>query len=118
DANAGSRQETGSFNRRSSARASLFVPVRIDGSSEVLWAHDISLGGLQCTTKTPRWPGTYVDIELELPDVRETVRAGAQVVSLDKRGSETVLGLRFCRLPSGAEMAIYRFLDRRRILWD
>jgi hypothetical protein len=31
---------------------------------------------------------------------------------------ELMLGLRFCCLADGARMAIYRFLDRRRRLWD
>lgn len=103
--------------RRASARGPLLMLVHATDGSE-LWAFDIGLGGLKCTTHRPRWPGSYLDLRFELPDTREAVRAGGQVTSLDtSTHGELVLGVRFCRLADGERLRIYRFLDRRRSLW-
>ena len=105
--------------RRGSVRSSLFILVRIKARGELMWATDISLGGMQCRARLPHWPGTYLDVSFALPDTRESIDVGAQVISLGQAGDgEVLLGLRFCRLTARAEMAIYRFLDRRRALWS
>ena len=53
------------------------------------------------------------------PDSRERIVTGSQVMVVDtSEAQELMLGLRFCCLADGARMAIYRFLDRRRRLWD
>ena len=104
--------------RRNSARSPLFMLTQAkDG--EAMWAIDIGLGGMQCRARTPRWPGTYVDLSFKLPNTRACLEVGAQVTTIDRiEGGEVILGLRFCRMSAGASLAIYRFLDRRRTLWS
>ena len=47
------------------------------------------------------------------------MRVGAQVTSItDGFRDGLTLCLRFCRLPDAAGLVIYRFLDRRRQLWQ
>ncbi|MFC1611861.1 hypothetical protein ACFL6C_12940 [Myxococcota bacterium] len=96
-------------NRRTSARSRLFTLVQAHGVDEPMWAWDIGLGGMQCRTRQPRWPGTYLDLSFELPGTREKLEVGSQILSL---------GLRFCMLSTKAQRVIYRFLDRRRTLWS
>lgn len=108
-----------SAERRLSARAPLFMLVQSNGSPEAFFANDIGLGGMLCQTKKPRWPGSFLDVRFQLPETAEPLTSGAQVISLDEGKSKTLsMGLRFCNLSSKAELAIYRFLDRRRQLWD
>lgn len=105
------------FDRRDSVRGPLCALVEAGPERLPLWAHDLSLGGLRCATNRPFWPGTYLDVRFALPDTRETIAGGAQVLSLDEEADGLSLGLRFCALSDGARLAIYRFLDRRRYLW-
>ena len=106
------------LNRRSSARGPLYVLVEARTHAEPMWAFDLSLSGVRCATRKPEWPGTYMDLTFVLPDTHERIVTGAQVMTLDTAANgELMLGLRFCRLADGAQMAIYRFLDRRS-LWD
>jgi len=104
--------------RRGSARGPLYTLVQ-SGDGQPWWAWDIGLGGMHCQTRAPRWPGTYLDLEFTLPETSDRLRTGAQVVSLDRQPQgDLSLGLRFCRLTARAQLAIYRFLDRRRVLWE
>jgi len=113
-----SRAEARADERRNSARSRSFILVQPRDGTPSMWASDISLGGMQCRTNTTRWPGSYLDLSFTLPDTRETFEVGAQVLSLGKADDgQLMLGLRFCRIPAGAQMAIYRFLDRRRAMW-
>jgi hypothetical protein len=106
-------------NRRASVRGPLYVLVEARTVAQPMWAFDLSLGGARCVTERPIWPGTYLDLAFTLPDSHERIVTGSQVVTLDTSESqEVMLGLRFCCLADGARMAIYRFLDRRRRLWD
>ena len=111
-----SRQES-AFDRRESVRGPLWMLVEAGPERRTLWAHDVGLGGLRCTTDRPLWPGTYLDVRFAIPDTHEVVHAGAQVLTLEDEGDVLSLGLRFCALTEGARLAIYRFLDRRRFLW-
>ncbi len=104
--------------RRASARSCLYILVDAHDGKEPMWACDISFGGMQCRASTPRWPGTYLDVSFSLPDTREAIEVGAQVIALGQAADGALtLGLRFCRISARAQMAIYRFLDRRRPLW-
>jgi hypothetical protein len=108
-----------SSDRRASARSQSFILVTTSDGGGPMWASDIGLGGMQCKSQTLRWPGAYLDVEFTIPDTRETVNVGAQVLSLNRdRDDDLTLGLRFCRISGHDQLAIYRFLDRRRCMWD
>jgi len=108
-----------STERRTSARSPLFMMVRDKRTSSSLWASDIGLGGMQCRSKTARFPGTYLDLSFRLPDTQDELQVGGQVLSLDEMTpGQLALGVRFCMVSSKAEREIYRFMDRRRSLWD
>ncbi len=104
--------------RRGSARSRLFTLVQTGDGLGPMWAWDIGLGGLLVKAKRPRWPGTYLDVTLTLPGTGETLKLGAQVLTLDQDADGVGMSLRFCRSSAAARLAIYRFLDRRRALWD
>ncbi len=115
----GARAAAATPERRESARSRLFTLVEAKGSREPLWALDLGLGGMQCRSKRPRWPGTYLDLSFVLPGTDEKVEAGSQVLTLDQlEDGELSLGLRFCMLSPRDQRAIYRFLDARRQLWS
>ncbi len=103
--------------RRDSARSPLFMLVHTPAGAP-LWAWDIGLSGMQCRSRAPRWPGTYLDLRFRLPGTHDELKAGAQVMTLDQAEDELSLGVRFCMLSAMAQRAIYRFLDHRRLLWE
>ncbi|MBN1960788.1 MAG: PilZ domain-containing protein [Deltaproteobacteria bacterium] len=106
-------------NRRLSARGPLYMLVEARAHKPAFWAFDVSLGGIRCISEKPIWPGTYLDLSFIIPDSREHIVTGGQIITLDiNENDEVLIGIRFCCLASGASMAIYRFLDRRRRLWD
>ena len=105
--------------RRDSARSRIFVLVHAGASDEPMWAWDIGMSGMQCRSPKPRWPGTYLDLRFRLPETTEPIELGAQVVSMEPAaGGHVSLGLRFRAMSPKAQRAIYRFLDRRRALWE
>ena len=112
-----SRHARSAFDRRDSVRGPLCVLAEAGPGHLPLWAYDLGLGGMRCTARRAIWPGTYLDLRFAIPDTREEVTTGAQVVALEEDGPSVSLGLRFCALPEGSRLAIYRFLDRRRFLW-
>lgn len=111
-------QQGSASNRRGSARSQLFMMVRTKNAG-TLWAWDIGLGGMACKGSRLVWPGTYVDLDFTLPGTKESLRVGAQVISIatDPDGAPS-LSLRFVNLSDRDKLAIYRFLDRRRYLWE
>jgi hypothetical protein len=93
--------------------------VDVRGIGEPLWAWDIGLGGMQCRSRVPRWPGTFLDLAFTLPGSEERLEVGSQILSLDHLdGDDLSLGLKFCMLSARDLRLIYRFLDQRRALWD
>ncbi|MEZ4272528.1 MAG: hypothetical protein R3C68_14200 [Myxococcota bacterium] len=105
--------------RRDSARARLFTLVQSADGKGALWAWDVGLGGMQCHASHVRMAGTFMDLTLRLPGSEDILHIGAQVISFDQTSSGKIsLALRFCRLSMKATLAIYRFLDSRRALWD
>ncbi len=102
--------------RRDSARSPLCMAVRC--GDDFLWAWDLGLGGLQCRSRRPWFPGTYLDMEFTIPG-GEAFKVGGQVASLDQAPDGGLsFGIRFCRPPAQLRLAIYRFLDQRRRVWD
>jgi hypothetical protein len=105
--------------RRGSARSRLFALVDARGVNDPLWAWDIGLGGMQCRSRAPRWPGTYLDLSFTLPGTTEKLEVGSQVLSIDQLEDDSLsLGLKFCMLSAKDQRVIYRFLDQRRALWS
>ena len=114
--------------RRASARSRIYMMVRTSRVKDPLWAFDIGLGGLQVKSSVVVFPGTYLDLAFRLPGSKELHKVGAQVATLGDAPDDDVLqgrattggvalGLRFCKLTARVQMAIYRFLDKRRHLW-
>ncbi len=104
--------------RRASARSRLHARVEARGLHDPLWAWDIGLGGMQCRARSPRWPGTFLDLSFTLPGTGDTLEVGSQVMSLDQLEDDSLsLGLKFCMLSARDQRSIYRFLDQRRALW-
>ncbi len=105
--------------RRDSARTRVFVLVHAGREEEPMWAWDIAMGGMQCRSNTPRWPGTYLDLRFRLPDSEEMLEVGAQVMTLEPAaGGQVSLGMSFRALSPKAQRELYRFLDRRRQMWN
>jgi len=105
--------------RRDSARSRVFMWVDVHDGQGPVWAEDIGLGGMMVRAKSPRLPGTFVDLEFSLPGDEQRYKVGAQVTCIyPAPNREMALGLRFCLLSRPLQMAIYRLLDTRRGLWD
>ncbi|OGQ83689.1 MAG: hypothetical protein A2289_15750 [Deltaproteobacteria bacterium RIFOXYA12_FULL_58_15] len=105
-------------NRRQSARSPIFTLVKARGSREPMWAWDIGMGGMQCRTQQPRFPGSFVDLQFALPGSNDVLDVGGQVLSLEQLDAHLSVGLRFCMLSSRDQRLLYRFLDQRRALWS
>lgn len=105
------------LNRRSSARSPVYMQVMNTGREEVLEATDIGLGGIQCTSRKHCWPGQFMELEFTLPEMREEIRVGAQVLNMEPAdGGGSHLGLRFCRVPESTTLVLYQFLVMREAL--
>lgn len=105
--------------RRNSARTPVFMLVRNLQTRDGMFAWDIGMGGMQCRARRPLWPGTYLDLGFKLPETSELLEVGGQVMTLnDGAQGDLGLGVRFCAISRKAQLALYRFLDRRRLLWD
>jgi len=105
--------------RRNSARSKVYMLVQTSKLRNPLWARDIGLGGMQCSTSQWVGPGTFLQVHFRLPTLDETFEVGSQVLTVKEFARDNLyLGLRFCDVPDAARMAIYRFLDKRRLMWD
>ena len=106
-------------NRRVSARSPVHMVVRDLSSGSDLEAVDIGLGGLQCVSRKPKWPGQFMELSFTLPELEEQVRVGAQVLAIDASSDgRTAMALRFCLPCRKTKMLLYTFLEQRRALWD
>ena len=103
--------------RRQSARSPLFMLVETD--QEMLWAIDMGLGGIKCQAKSYAEVGRFMDLRFRLPGDSRHLKVGGQVTGFDRCEKGTVtLNMRFCRFGNSDQLALYRFMDRRRSLWD
>lgn len=100
-----------SFNRRSSRRVALSIPVacRVDDTITAARTLDLGKGGLGVWTMTPVAPGTAMHVSFRLPATERAVEAWARVVWSDRRRG---MGLRFERVDSAGQAAIDEFVDR------
>lgn len=84
-----------------------------------LWAHDLGLGGLQAVSQQLHCVGQFLDLRFRLPGRPEELKVGGQITRVEPAGEGSVtLRIRFCHVSPKVQMAIYRFLDARRAMWD
>lgn len=103
--------------RRSSARSPLFTLVRSDRGT--LWAYDIGLGGMFCRGTAAIARGALLRLEFKLPEIDARIVGQGEVITcIAGDDGRYNLGIRFTEVSRAARMAIYRFLDRRRELWE
>ena len=102
-----------SRDRRETPRTEIAIKVETLDRSDVMFAHDLSLGGMLVTTREPRWPGMIIPVRFKLPGEARAIRATVQVMGITEVPVGVGLVLRFIKLHSEAAAAIHRFIDKR-----
>jgi uncharacterized protein (TIGR02266 family) len=100
-----------SFNRRSSPRVTLGIPVAYQYGQQIAAALTltISKGGLGIRTLTPLAADTKVHVRFRLPGSKQEIEADARVAWSNPRLG---MGLQFERVAPGDQAAIDDFVDR------
>ena len=100
-----------SFNRRSSARVVLAIPVsyRFDNTIGGALTLNISKGGLAIRTISPLAVSTEVRARFRLPGVDREIGADSRVVWSDRRVG---MGLQFEQVEAGDQTAVDEYVDR------
>ena len=100
-----------SFNRRSSARVVLAIPVsyRFDNTIGGALTLNISKGGLAIRTMSPLAISTAVRAHFQLPGADREISAGSRVVWSDRRVG---MGLQFEQVDAGDQTAVDEYVDR------
>lgn len=100
-----------SFNRRSSARVVLAIPVsyRFDNTIGGALTLNISKGGLAIRTMSPLAISTTVRAHFQLPGADREISAGSRVVWSDRRVG---MGLQFEQVDAGDQTAVDEYVDR------
>ena len=100
-----------SFNRRSSARVVLAIPVsyRFDNTIGGALTLNISKGGLAIHTMSPLAISTAVRAHFQLPGADREISAGSRVVWSDRRVG---MGLQFEQVDAGDQTAVDEYVDR------
>ena len=100
-----------SFNRRSSARVVLAIPVsyRFDNTIGGALTLNISKGGLAIRTTSPLAISTAVRAHFQLPGADREISAGSRVVWSDRRVG---MGLQFEQVDAGDQTAVDEYVDR------
>ena len=102
-----------SRDRRETPRSEIAIKVEPLDESGVMFAHDLSLGGMLVTTREPRWPGQIVPVRFKLPGAERAIRVTCQVMGIADVPVGIGLALRFVKLHPEAQAAIHRFIDKR-----
>jgi len=99
-----------SFNRRSSPRVVLSIPVayRHGDTITAVLTLNLSKGGVGIRTMSPLTPGAKARIRFRLPGARREVEADARVAWSDRRIG---MGMQFERLDAADQAAIDEFVD-------
>ncbi len=99
-----------SFNRRSSPRVTLGIPVayRFGNTIATALTLNLSRGGIAIRTTSPLEPGTSARVRFRLPAVRREVDVEARVSWSDRRVG---MGLQFEKVDSSDQTAIDEFVD-------
>ena len=100
-----------SFNRRTSMRVILDIPVVYRFGETIATAPTLNLskGGLGIRTLTPVDTGTKVRVTFRLPGREQDLEASARVAWSDQR---TGMGLQFEEMPTLDQSAVDEFVDR------
>ena len=100
-----------SFNRRSSARVVLAIPVsyRFDNTIGGAVTLNISKGGLAIRTMSPLAISTVVRARFRLPGADREIGADSRVVWSDRRVG---MGLQFEQVDAGDQTAVDEYVDR------
>ena len=99
-----------SFNRRTSTRVTLAIPVayRFGDTIATALSLNLSRGGLGIRTMTPQDAGTKVHVRFRLPDVPFDVEALTRVAWRDQRAG---MGVQFEEVAAPAQTALDGFVD-------
>ena len=101
--------------RREADRKNVFMMVRDRENGTLLWATDLSAGGLKCETRIPRLPGSIASVDFWLPGDRRAISVKVQVITLDEsQGGRIVMRMRFCNIDDASRVRIERFLAGRK----
>ena len=98
------------FNRRSSPRVVLSIPVayRFGDTITAVLTLNLSKGGIGIRTMNPLQPGSKVRVRFRLPGARREVEADARVAWSDRRIG---MGLQFERVQPEDQTSIDEFVD-------
>ena len=107
-----------SFNRRSSPRVELAVPVsyRVDSTIASAMTLNLARGGLAVRTMSPLEVATRVRARLRLPGNSDDVEAESRVVWRDRRVGG--MGLQFEEVSAADQATIDHFVDRQGLAPD
>ncbi|MDP7671172.1 MAG: NAD-dependent epimerase/dehydratase family protein, partial [Vicinamibacterales bacterium] len=99
-----------SFNRRSSARVTLAIPIayRVGDSLNSATTLGLSKGGVAIRTMTPLDLFSQVEVRFRLPGVKREIEAAARVTWTDARVG---MGLQFERIDATDQAAVDAFFD-------
>ena len=99
-----------SFNRRTSTRVTLAIPVAYRFGDTIATAVTLNLsrGGLGIQTMTPQDAGTKVQVRFRLPDSPFDVEALSRVAWRDQRAG---MGVQFEEVAAPAQTALDEFVD-------
>jgi uncharacterized protein (TIGR02266 family) len=102
-----------SFNRRTSPRVKLGVPVSYKAGQTIMGSLtlDIGRGGLAIRTMSPLEAGTPVHVKLRLPGEAAEIEASGRVAWSDRKVG---MGIQFDRLEAGGQAAIDAFVDEHK----
>lgn len=97
------------YNRRSSPRAVLGIPVayRVGNTIAAAVTLNVSRGGLAIRTTSPLGAGTFVKVRFRLPGASKEIDADARVVWAERRVG---MGLQFTRIELAVQSAIDEFV--------
>ncbi len=101
-----------SFNRRTSMRVTLAIPVayRFGDTIATALTLNVSRGGLGIRTMTPQDTGTKVHVRFRLPDAPVDVEALSRVAWRDQRAG---MGVQFEQVAAPAQTALDEFVDEQ-----
>jgi uncharacterized protein (TIGR02266 family) len=102
------------FNRRSSARVSLGIPVAYRFGNTIAAAVTLNLGrgGLAIRTMSPLESATRARIRFRLPNTKRDVDADARVAWSDRRVG---MGMQFERIDAADQSAVEEFVDAQAV---
>ena len=100
-----------SFNRRSSPRVPLSIPIRctLENTILALVTFNISKGGIAIRTMTPLPVGSKLKARFRLPDAKNEIHAEARVAWSDRRMG---MGIQFEKVDPTGQAAIDDFVDQ------